>query len=74
MWYRLWARAGTARASVDKLATDVATSLDAPGLRDHLCDEGAEPTVMTQPAFARFVLAESQRAERIMERAGYRSV
>jgi tripartite-type tricarboxylate transporter receptor subunit TctC len=74
IWYGLWARAGTASAIVDKLATDVASSLAAPALRDHLSREGAKPTSMTQPEFARFVLAESQRAERIVDRAGYRSL
>ncbi len=74
IWYGLWARGGTAGAIVDKLAAGVASSLAAPALRDRLSREGAEPASMTQPEFARFVVAESRRAERIMQRAGYRSV
>jgi len=74
IWYGLWARAGTSSAIVEKLAADVASSLAARALRGHLIHDGAEPLSMTQPEFARFVVAESRRAERIMERAGYRSV
>ena len=70
VWYGVWVPAGTPPAVVDKLASDFARVLDAPDWRDWLLEHGAERMSMTQPEFARFVLKESESAERIIKAAG----
>ena len=70
IWYGVWVPAGTPAGVVDKLAKDIACVLAAPDLRDQLAKHGADPMGMTQPEFARFVLSESESAERIVEAAG----
>ena len=70
IWYGVWVPAGTPAAVVDKLAKDIARVLAAPELRAWLEEHGAERTSMTQPEFARFVVKESQSAERIIKAAG----
>jgi tripartite-type tricarboxylate transporter receptor subunit TctC len=70
IWYGVWVPAGTPAAVVDKLAKDIARVLAAPELRAWLEEHGAERMSMTQPEFARFVVKESQSAERIIKAAG----
>lgn len=70
IWYGVWVPAGTPAGVVEKLAKDIARVLAAPDLRDWLVKHGADPMSMTQPEFARFVLSESQSAERIIKIAG----
>jgi tripartite-type tricarboxylate transporter receptor subunit TctC len=70
IWYGVWVPAGTPAAVVDKLAEDIAQVLAAPELRAWLEEHGADRMSMTQPEFARFVLKESESAERIIKAAG----
>lgn len=70
IWYGVWVPAGTPAAVVDKLAKDIARVLAAPELRTWLEENGADRMSMTQPEFARFVLKESESAERIIKAAG----
>jgi tripartite-type tricarboxylate transporter receptor subunit TctC len=70
IWYGVWVPAGTPAEVVDKLAKDIARVLAAPELRDWLEEHGADRMSMTQPEFARFVLKERERAERIIKAAG----
>jgi tripartite-type tricarboxylate transporter receptor subunit TctC len=70
IWYGVWAPARTPAPVVDKVARDIARVLEAPDLREWLTKRGGQPMSMTQPAFARFVLLESQSAARIIEAAG----
>src|SRR6267143_2283546 len=70
IWYGVWVPAGTPAAVVDKLAKDIARTLATPDMRDWLAKHGADPMIMTQPEFARFVLSESERAARIIKAAG----
>jgi len=70
IWYGVWVPAGTPAAVVDKLAKDIARVLAAPELRAWLEEHGADRMSMTQPEFARFVLKESESAERIIKPAG----
>jgi tripartite-type tricarboxylate transporter receptor subunit TctC len=65
IWYGVWVRAGTPDEVVDKLAKDIARGLRAPDVRDRLAKDGADPMSLTQPEFARFVVAESENAARI---------
>jgi tripartite-type tricarboxylate transporter receptor subunit TctC len=70
IWYGVWAPAGTPAGVVDKLAKDIARVMAAPDLRAWLEEHGADPMSMTQPEFARFVLKESESAERIIKAVG----
>jgi len=70
IWYGVWVPAGTPAGVVDKLANDIACALATPDLRDWLVKHGSDPMSMTQPEFARFVLAESETAARIAKAAG----
>jgi tripartite-type tricarboxylate transporter receptor subunit TctC len=62
--------AGTPARVVDKIAKDIARTLARPDVRDELVKHGADPMSMTQPAFARFVVSESENAARIAKAAG----
>jgi len=70
IWYGVRTPAGTPAGVVDKLAKDIARALAAPDLREWLAKHGTDAMNMTQPEFARFVLSESESAERILETAG----
>ena len=70
IWYGVWVPAGTPAGVVDKLAKDITRTLATPDMRDWLAKHGADPMIMTQPEFARFVLSESERAVRIIKAAG----
>jgi len=70
IWYGVWAPAGTPVELIEKLSKDIARVLAVPGLRASLATHGAEPMTMTQPAFARFVLDQSQAAARLIRAAG----
>lgn len=70
IWHGVWVPAGTPAGVVDKLAKDITRTLATPDMRDWLAKHGADPMIMTQPEFARFVLSESERAARIIKAAG----
>jgi tripartite-type tricarboxylate transporter receptor subunit TctC len=70
IWYGIWAPARTPAPVVDKVARDIARVMGAPDLREWLINNGGRPMSMAQPAFAHFVLSESERAVRIIEAAG----
>jgi tripartite-type tricarboxylate transporter receptor subunit TctC len=70
IWYGVWGRAGTPAGVVDKLANDIARTLATPDMRDWLAKHGADPMIMTQPEFARFVVRESENAARTAKAAG----
>jgi len=72
IWYGVWVPAGTHAGVVDKLAQGIARALASPDVRDRLARHGADPMIMTQPEFARFVLSESESAMKIAEAAGMR--
>jgi tripartite-type tricarboxylate transporter receptor subunit TctC len=70
IWYGIWVPADTPAGVVDKLAMDIGRVLAGPDLRDWVAKHGGEPMDMTQPEFARFVLKESESAQRIIKAAG----
>ena len=72
IWYGIWVPAGTPAGVVDKLAMDIGRVLAGPDLRDWVAKHGGEPMSMTQPEFARFVLKESESAQRIIKAAEVR--
>ncbi len=70
IWYGLWAPAGTPAQVVDQLAKDIGRVFATPALREWLVEHGAERMNMTRAEFTRFVLAESEKAARIIKAAG----
>ena len=70
IWYGVWVPVGTPAEVVEKVAKDFAQVLATPELRAWLEEHGADRMSMTQPEFARFVLKESESAERIIKAAG----
>jgi tripartite-type tricarboxylate transporter receptor subunit TctC len=70
IWYGVWAPARTPAPVIDKIALDIARVLTAPDLREWLTNLGGQPMSMTQPAFARFAIAESDSAARIINSVG----
>jgi tripartite-type tricarboxylate transporter receptor subunit TctC len=73
IWYGLWAPAGTPARTVRELSESIARVLTDPGLRRWLREHDADVMGMSQTAFARFVLSESESAARIVEASGSRS-
>jgi tripartite-type tricarboxylate transporter receptor subunit TctC len=67
IWYGVWAPAGTSDRIVDKLSADIARALEMPDLRTSLAKHGAEPLNMSRLEFARFVVAESESATRLLQ-------
>lgn len=72
IWYGLWSLAATPAGVVRKLSEDIARVLGEPALRGWLIEHDGDLMSMAQTDFARFVLAESESAARIIEAAGSR--
>ena len=66
IWYGVWAPAGTPDEVVAKIAGDLSRLLSTAEFRDWLATHGAEAMNMDQAEFARFVVAESEKAVRIL--------
>jgi tripartite-type tricarboxylate transporter receptor subunit TctC len=54
-WYGVFAPAGTPRAIVDRVAADIARTVEQPDVQAKLMDLGAEPYPMSPEAFAQLV-------------------
>jgi len=66
-WFGLFAPAGTPRAIVDKIQSDVAKALAVPEVRERFLAQGAEPGGNTSEQFAAFVKAESEKWARVVK-------
>jgi tripartite-type tricarboxylate transporter receptor subunit TctC len=66
IWYGVWAPAGTPEEVLAKIAGDLSHLLSTAEFRDWLATHGAEAMNMDQAEFARFVVAESKKAVRII--------
>jgi tripartite-type tricarboxylate transporter receptor subunit TctC len=66
-WFGLFAPAGTPRAVVDKIQSDVAKALAMPEVRERLVSQGAEPGGNTPDQFAAFIKAESDKWARVVK-------
>lgn len=69
-WYGMLAPAGTPRASVTKLHTEVARILNLPELKERLSSEGAEVVASTPEQFAAFLKNEMAVAAKIVKASG----
>lgn len=66
-WFGLFAPAGTPRAIVDKIQSDVAKALAVPEVRERLVSQGAEPGGNTPDQFAAFIKAEVDKWARVVK-------
>lgn len=66
-WFGLFAPAGTPRAIVDKIQTDVAKALSVPEVRERFVSQGAEPGGNTPDQFTAFIKGESEKWARVVK-------
>jgi tripartite-type tricarboxylate transporter receptor subunit TctC len=66
-WFGLFAPAGTPRAIVDKIQSDVAKVLAMPEIRQRFLSQGAEPGGNTPDEFAAFIKAEADKWARVVK-------
>ncbi len=66
-WFGLFAPAGTPRAVVDKVQSDVAKALAIPEVRERFVAQGADPGGSTPEQFAAFIRAETEKWTRVVK-------
>jgi tripartite-type tricarboxylate transporter receptor subunit TctC len=66
-WFGLFAPAGTPRAIVDKIQSDVARALALPEVRERFVAQGADPGGNTPEQFAAFIRAETDKWTRVVK-------
>lgn len=72
-WFGLLAPAGTARAVVDKIASDIGQVLALPEVTDNLRGQGLEPTGLGPDAFARYIREDYSRWKALTTELSIRS-
>ena len=73
LWFGVWAPRGVSAGIVDKIAKDVARTIDLPALREPFRKLAAEPLHMTPAEFARFVRRENDSVKQIAKAAGIKA-
>jgi tripartite-type tricarboxylate transporter receptor subunit TctC len=71
-WYCVVAPAGTPKAIIDRLNTEIVKALNTPEMRQRLADEGAEVEPSTPAGLARFVHAEIPKWAKAVRDSGAR--
>jgi tripartite-type tricarboxylate transporter receptor subunit TctC len=71
-WYCVVAPAGTPKAIIDRLNTEIVKALNTPEMRQRLADDGAEVESSTPAELARFVHAEIPKWARAVKDSGAR--
>jgi tripartite-type tricarboxylate transporter receptor subunit TctC len=71
-WYCVVAPAGTPKAIVDRLNTEIVRALNTPEMRQRLADDGAEVEPSTPAELARFVHSEIAKWARAVKDSGAR--
>jgi len=66
IWYGVWAPSATPTETLEDVADDIASVISQPQVHDWLANHGMDPMSMTREAFARFVIAETHRAAKII--------
>ena len=72
-WYGMLAPAGTPRAIVDKLHSQIAAVLRQPDMVARLANDGAEPGGDTPAEFAAYIRSEAERWGKVVKTAGIRA-
>ena len=73
LWFGIWAPRGVSAGIVEKIAKDVARTVDLPALREPFRKLAAEPLHLTPVEFARFVRRENDSVKQIAKAAGIRA-
>jgi tripartite-type tricarboxylate transporter receptor subunit TctC len=68
-WVGLLARAGTPKAIVDKLATELAVIIAAPDIKESLGAMGLEPSALATDQFANLIKADTAKFEAVIKTA-----
>jgi len=68
-WYGVFAPAGTPKAVIDKLSTEIAKIMALPDIKERLDSLGAEPFISTSDQFASLVRADIARYAKIIKSA-----
>ena len=66
-WFGLFAPAGTSRAIVDKIQTDVSKALAVPEVRERFLAQGAQPGGTTPDQFTAFIRAETDKWTKVVK-------
>ena len=66
-WFGLFAPAGTSRAIVDKIQTDVTKALAVPEVRERFVAQGAQPGGTTPDQFAAFIRNETEKWTKVVK-------
>ncbi len=66
-WFGLFAPAGTSRAIVDKIQSDVTKALAVPEVRERFVAQGAQPGGNTPDQFAAFIRAEIEKWTKVVK-------
>lgn len=69
-WTGLFAPAATPRPVIDRLASEMATILKDPTLKESLMKQGAEPAVMMPDEFSKFITSEVAKWKKVVEASG----
>jgi tripartite-type tricarboxylate transporter receptor subunit TctC len=69
-WWGLVVPAGTAQSVVDRLDKEVAQILALPEIVKRFAADGAEPDPMSQGAFRKFIVAETDKWSKVVRQAG----
>ena len=70
LWFGLWVPAGTPKAVVDKINTDLRRALASPDVKEKLQNLGNDTIDMSPEAFAKFVRDEADTYGRVIRAAG----
>jgi tripartite-type tricarboxylate transporter receptor subunit TctC len=66
-WFGTVVRAGTPKAIIDRLHTEIVRALDVPEVRDPLVRQGLTPAPMTPDQFTAFIRSEMERNAKIIK-------
>jgi len=69
-WYGIVAPAGTPKAIIDKMSTEIAKILAMPDVREKLLSQDAEPLISTPEQFAVLMKADMARYAKVIKAAG----
>ena len=72
-WVGLVAPAGTPQAIVDKLSREISAIQEAPEVKQHLANEGAEVVHMSSAAFGTYMATETAKWERAVKEGGIKA-
>ncbi len=73
LWYGMLAPAGTPRAIIDRLNSELHKALASPDLKERLANAGVEPLTDTPEHFAEFIKAEMARYAKVVKDAGIKT-